>query len=202
MNLVALSESGYSWNNSAALSVVQRISNECESDAIVVDFQTVKREIARGAENVEPGSMEVIPFGSWLKDGHVSDDIVNSHAIRVSAGKIPAQKIIVVDASAYSFDLISSALEQARHAWYPLEKWHPTFAIICEESKLNRLIDIMANTFYVQPKILTIKEAKSLTSQMMVQAFVTRWFGLRVGKLRTKITNMINAIIKKTQSKK
>jgi hypothetical protein len=90
--------------------------------------------------------------------------------------------LVVVDARHYTFELVASALQKARTAWYPLDHWHPTFAIVADDINLLRMLQTLAATFYSQPQVLTEREVKLIVRAVMRRAFIYRWFGARAGR--------------------
>jgi hypothetical protein len=139
-----------------------------------LDFQTTTRDTLR--------SITYLLFEKWMKDTRIAHDCIDANAILVTARKILPENIVIIDARNYNIELIQSALEKARYAWYPLDQWHPTFALIADDIYLLRLLPILANTFYIQPQIISNNEFKKNVKGFMGIATIYRLFGLKGGR--------------------
>jgi hypothetical protein len=184
MNLVAISGSGWSDSAAAGQALLARIAQAGGDDTILLDRDTIRREasmIERSSDTAaQAGTHQcIVPFDTWMKDSRVADDCINSVAIQETARTIAPQYTVVIDARNYSLQLIADALRQARIAWYPIDQWHPTFALVCDDAMLLRVLQLLAPTFYSQPQVLTSREVKVIVRRVMSRAKVYRYFGGR-----------------------
>lgn len=189
MNLVAISGSGWSDSPAAGHSLLARIALAAGDDTILLDRETLRREAKMlSQKDAEQASgvcidQSIVSFGQWMKDARLAEDIINPVAIQETARVTPCGHVIVIDARHYRLELIVMALEQARVAWYPLDEWHPTFAVICDDAILLRTLQMLAPTFYSQPQVLTARETRIIVRSVMHRAFIYRWFGARAGRI-------------------
>jgi hypothetical protein len=192
MNLVAISGSGWSDSPAAGHALLARIAQSGGDDTILLDRETIRREalmLGHDADTSYLADQRLVPFDTWMKDSRLAEDSINSVAIQETARLIAPHHTVVIDARHYSLQLIGSALRQARIAWYPLDQWHPTFALICDDAVLLPTLQTLAPTFYSQPQVLTSREVKVIVQGLMRRAFVYRWFGARAGRVVRWIEN-------------
>ncbi|MEI8210321.1 MAG: hypothetical protein WCG16_14010 [Methylococcales bacterium] len=189
MNLAVISGNGWLQHQSAVHALLERLAATKSTDAILLDFDAISREVtqANAAGNQAYGTSTsaltgYVPFAKWMKDARLAEDVIDTNAILSTATMIPAENIVIIDAHNYGLELILAALEKARLAWYPLDTWHPTFAVIADDVCLLRLLPVLANTFYSQPQVLSDRETRLIVKAMMRRASIYRWFGPRGGR--------------------
>ncbi len=189
MNLAVISGNGWLHHQNAVHALLLRLAATKSTDAIVLDFDVISREViqinAAGNQLDEMSTSALtgyVPFAKWMKDSRLAEDVIDTNAILSTATMIPAENIVIIDARNYGLELILSALEKARLAWYPLDTWHPTFAVIADDVYLLRLLPVLASTFYSQPQVLSERETRLIVKALMRRAFIYRWFGPRGGR--------------------
>lgn len=201
MNLAAISGIGWMQHQGAAHALLLRLAATKSTATILLDFETISREtMLADTGEIQANGVSVsaspgyVPFEKWMKDARLADDVIDTHAILSTAKMIPAENIIIIDARNYGLELILLALEKARLAWYPLDTWHPTFGVICDDVYLLRLLPVLANTFYSQPQVLTDRETRLIVKALMRRAFVYRWFGSGAGRVARTISKIVERI--------
>jgi hypothetical protein len=190
MNLAIVSGMGWTLHRGAAETLLNRLAAGSAADTVLLDLDAVARETP-GAGQPSP---HVIPFAQWMKDARLAQEAINPEAILASAGAVPPERIVLVDARNYSIELIADALAKARVAWYPLERWHPLFALVADDINLLRLMPLLAATFYSQPQVLTEREVRQIVRALMRRAFICRWFGARAGRSLRWLERVLGAL--------
>ena len=203
MNLAIISGKGWYIHPGAVKTLLLRMAATNNSDTLLLDFDTIKRESNLFPAIISHNNLSVglekfcyILFNKWIKDTRIVNDSIDANAILEIAREIPSDKIVVIDARNYDIELIQSALEVARYAWYPLDQWHPTLALVADDMYLLRLLPKLANTFYIQPQILSDQESKLIVKKIMRNAFIYRWFGLKGGRFDRLVSNLLDLIDK------
>jgi hypothetical protein len=201
MNLAVISGNGWLHHQSEVHALLLRLAATKSTDAILLDFDVISREVsqinATGNQVDEVSTSTLIgyvPFAKWMKDSRLAEDVIDTNAILSTAVMIPEENIVIIDARNYGLDLILSALEKARLAWYPLDSWHPTFTVIADDVYLLQLLPKLANTFYSQPQVLSDRETRLIVKALMRRAFIYRWFGPSGGRTAQAIGNIVNGI--------
>ena len=201
MNLAVISGNGWLQHQGAVHELLVRLAATKSTDAIMLDFDVISREVTQinVAGNQLDGTSTsaltgYVPFAKWMKDARLAEDVIDTNAILSTATMIPAENIVIIDARNYGLELILSALEKARLAWYPLDTWHPTFALIADDVYLLRLLPVLASTFYSQPQVLSDRETRLIVKALMRRAFIYRWFGSSGGRTAQAIGNIVNGI--------
>jgi len=201
MNLAVISGHGWGQYQNATYALLLRFATTKSTDAILLDFDTISREALRANvtenQNNEAITSELngyVAFATWMKDARLAEDVIDTNAILSTAIMIPAESIVIIDARNYGLELILLALQKARLAWYDLDTWHPTFAVIADDVYLLKLLPVLADTFYSQPQILSDRETRLLVKAMMRRAFIYRWFGPSGGRTVQAIKKIINGI--------
>lgn len=201
MNLSVISGNGWLHYQNAVHALLLRLAATKSTVAIVLDFDVISREViqinAAGNQVDEMSTSALtgyVPFAKWMKDARLAEDVIDTNAILSTATMIPAENIVIIDARNYGLELILSALEKARLAWYPLDTWHPTFALIADDVYLLQLLPVLANTFYSQPQVLSERETRLIVKTLMRRAFIYRWFGPSGGRTAQAIGKIINGI--------
>lgn len=177
MNLAVVSATGWTRHQDGARTLLARLAAQGGDETVMLDADTIARE-GPGAH----GLTCVIDFSDWIKDGRLAQEAINPQAILSAAHATPVEAIVLVDARNYSVELIAQALAKARLAWYPLERWHPVFALVSDDVNLLRVLALLASTFYSQPQVLSEREVRLIVRAMMRRAFIYRWFGARAGR--------------------
>ncbi len=192
MNLVVISGSAWTEYQGAAQALLARVALAGHTDTLLLDYDTVRREAA-GAPAPAPAVQwpGLVPFAHWMKDARLADEQINPQAILSTAQQIGSEHMVVLDARHYGAPLIEAALAKARLAWYPLDQWHPTFALVCDDAWLLRLVSVLATTFYSQPQVLSERETRLLVRAVMRRAFVYRWMGARVGRFSRSLSRLL-----------
>lgn len=196
MILVAISSHAWTFQREAAQVLLNRLAQSDNfSNAVVFDRHTIAREaqVLNGKPVMWSG--HEISFSSWLKDGMVEDGVIDNPAIRNTAAALSTDKMVVLDASGHRDKLIIQAMGQARYAWFPLDKWHPVFVLVCDDIYLLKLADILAFTFYCQPETLTDREAKRIARTVHRRGFTYRWLGPGAGKFEAKVYKWLSVIV-------
>jgi hypothetical protein len=201
MNLAAISGTGWMQHQAAAQALLSRLAATKSTDTIMLDFETISREATRAdAEGIQAkgasasGLPGYVSFAKWMKDARLADDVIDTHAILSAAMMIPVEHIVIIDARNYDFELIQLAFEKVRLAWYPLDTWHPTFAVISDDVHLLRLLVALARTFYSQPQVLSERETRLIVKALMRRAFVYRWFGAGAGRIAHSVSKIFERI--------
>jgi hypothetical protein len=180
MNVIAMSSQAWTHERDAAEQLVRRIASGGGQDTVILDRPTVSREVttfAGAAQQPPPPRIREIAFSDWLKPGLVDGGVLDVHAVRRAADGIPTDHVVVVDARSHRPDLVSSALGHLRHAWFPLDRWHPAFVVVFDDIYLIPMSDVLAGTFYCQPRLLTPVETNRMLRQTMRRAMIMRWLG-------------------------
>jgi hypothetical protein len=190
MNLAAISGGGWMQYQEAAHALLFRLAATRSTDTVLLDFDTIRREAMMGrvdgsqAERVMASHLPgYVPFATWMKDARLADDVIDTHAILRTALMIAPENIVIIDARNYDLEPILMALEKVRLAWFPLDTWHPTFAVISDDVYSLRLLTALARTFYLQPQVLSERETRLIVRGLMRRALVYRWFGPGTGRL-------------------
>lgn len=201
MNLAVISGNGWLQHQGAVHALLLRLAATKSTDAILLDFDVISREATRAdAGGIQAdgasasASLGYVPFAKWMKDSRLAEDVIDTNAILSTATMIPAENIVIIDARFYGLELILSALEKARLAWYPLDTWHPTFAVIADDVYLLQLLPKLASTFYSQPQVLSDRETRLIVKALMHRAFIYRWFGPSGGRTAQAIGKIVNGI--------
>jgi hypothetical protein len=183
MNIVLVSGRGWQLHPSTVENLLVRLSVNANADAVLFDLESVIRESLTESQYhntvIFHGETPVvaISFTEWIKDPTMSEDSINTSAILNAPARVPTDHIIIVDARNHRLDLLASALEYVRLAWYPLDAWHPVFALVADDRILLDLLPILSHTFYLQPEVITPVEARVIARAILRRAFFYRLFG-------------------------
>lgn len=190
MNLAAISGEGWTQYQGAVQALLLRLAATNSADTVLLDFDTIRREATMGRADGSQSDRVIasdfpgyVPFATWMKDARLADDVIDKHAILRTALMIPPESIVIIDARNYDLEPILLALEKVRRAWFPLDIWHPTFAVISDDVYSLRLLTALASTFYIQPQILSERETRLIVRGLMRRALVYRLFGPGAGRI-------------------
>lgn len=190
MNLAAISGDGWVQHQAAVQALLFRLAATNNADTVLLDFDTIRREALRAraessqaARAIAPDLPGYVPFSTWMKDARLADDVIDTHAILRTALMIAPEEIVIIDARNYDLEPILLALEKVRLAWFPLDTWHPTFALITDDVYALQLLTALSRTFYLQPQVLSERETRLIVRGLMRRALVYRWFGSGTGRL-------------------
>jgi hypothetical protein len=183
MNLAVISGTGWSHHRAAAEALLRRFAAAGGAQTILLDLDTIVREAASdrpAATSIDwPG---LVPFDSWVKDHRLAEEAINPQAVLSTARAISTEHLVVVDARHFGMGLVADALLAARIAWFPLDDWHPVFAIVTDDVNALRTLQLLAGTFYCQPQVLTARETTMQVRGVMRRALVQRWLGQSAGR--------------------
>lgn len=201
MNLAVISGTGWTQYPAAAQWLVQRFAAAGGCETVLLDLPAIEREAAANPDLPQASAWPgLISFNSWVKDPRLAVESINAQAVLSTARSIPSTEIVVIDARHYSLDLIVAALMKARQAWFPLDDWHPAFAVVADDVHQLRLMSALAATFYSQPQVLTERETTLVVRSVMRRAAISRLLGNRAGRFANVIRRMLTRI-KLTQEK-
>lgn len=186
MRLAVVAASRWYGKRQAAVSLLARLAVESTHTCVVIDGDCIDRE-ARAPVASPSLALSEIAFSDWLKPGAVEDSVIDAHRIRRAPASLPIERGVLIDAAGHRQDLIVAALRECRAAWYPLDEWHPAFAVVCDDIALLPLADALASTFYCQPANLSAAEVRRLVADHQARAFVFRWFGYSTGRFTSRV---------------
>ncbi len=181
MRLMVVSALRWRTHPAAVQSLVARLIGAESYTCVVLDALAIERETVAACQNGFPPCSH-IAFADWLKPGAMEDSVIDAHLIREAPAGLPIDRPIVLDCSGHRAELIVAALRECRYAWYPLDQWHPAFALVCDDIALLPMADALANTFYCQPVNLGDRNLRNLVNDHFARAFVFRWFGYTTGR--------------------
>jgi hypothetical protein len=178
MNIIAISSSAWHFYLPESMAILERFIEKNTDEFVLISEEIVKREKLK-SDNV----YDSIELRTFLDFGHNPDGILDVHQIRKLPFKIQSDKVVVINAAASRSTLIEQFLYQCRHGWYELDDWHPAFILIVDESILLSISNSLANTFYIQPDILTEPELRAKVRSLMRAAKILHYFGHKIGRL-------------------
>jgi len=183
VRLAVVSTRGWQASPQAALALVARLIESPNPNHVCIVIDSAAVQVAARDTPVSAALPHtLIAFAAWLKPGAVEDSVIDTHRIRAAPAEMALDRPVILDGSGHRFELIAAALAQCRHAWFPLDQWHPAFAIICDEINLLPLADALAGTFYCQPGNISDRDLNRLVSDHQSRAFIFRWFGYTTGR--------------------
>lgn len=202
MRLAVIGAIGWARHREAATALVEAIRGSAGTACVVLDSSTIRahRDIAP-----PPGApaASVVPLAKWLKPGAVDDFILDIHTVRDTPFRLPLDRPVILDCAGYRAGLVEAAVSECRSAWYPLDSWHPAFAVVCEDALLLRLADRVSNTFYCQPMSFSEEELRAIVDAHMAKASVYRLFGYSAGRasraLRSRLRNLRVRLIQRVR---
>ena len=161
---------------------MQRLAQSPTHVTAVVDRAAVEREHAAQDDVPQPLPVYEQRFSDWVTVGLADGGVLDLHAIRTAANRIPSDHIVLIDASSHRPALLTAALAHLRHAWFHLDTWHPAFVVVIDDVHLLEQSEPLSQTFYCQPQLLTEVETNRLVRQMVRRAWIYRWFGPGVAR--------------------
>lgn len=191
---IVLSANGYRQYPDPALQLIFHAVENAKSRNVVIDCLDVASTASQPSlGNLIAENIHRLSIVECLLDGQP-----NAHAIGLLANSVPATQIVLLDATAYPVDLVSSVLELVRQAWFHLDKWHPAFVVICDDYQLLHFAKELNGSFHIQPKTLTEEEVQLCVRSIRFRALAIRWLG--EGRL-SQILRRIYRISSRTRTK-
>lgn len=177
MKTFYISSSAWLEHRLSCKSIAERvIHNNAEStDAIIIDVATARRLIDIHFN----GSIVFFEtdLRNWVNETLSEQGTINIEAIRRAVATLGANDVFVINATGFHASTIHSALHQLRIGFYSREAWPLALALIGDDSQLYDTCPILAETFYIRPRILERKVIKRTVRRITIDAMYLRIFG-------------------------
>lgn len=164
----------------------QAASVSCGPNAIKV--HKIATLVRKTAAQYEPDTEEVMALVSAISRAKESDALI--------------------DASAFSADVINKVLAEIREQAFTMDQWPSSLAIVCRDDDIESLIDSLATTFFVMPSRRSIGEASTYAMRVHKAAKYARFFMWsqaatgRAFRLRDKIAKVASALLKRDDTER
>jgi hypothetical protein len=181
MKTIYVTSSAWLGDRPRCESLVERIirTNPDEAESLILDAATVRREATSESEGLESRLIEV-DFRTWVNETLTEGGVINIEVIRRATTKIAKNKVFTINAIGFDVNTINRALTQLRIGFYTLTDWPHGLVLIGDDTQLHQVSPVLANTFYIQPSIISKAVMASTVRQIRLDAFLLRVFGRRI----------------------
>lgn len=202
MKTIYIASSAWLGDQSRCEILVEKIirTSPDKVESLILDAATVRREAASQSEGGESRLIE-IDFRSWVNESLTEGGVINIEAIRRATTKMAEDKVFAINATGFDVNTIHRALSQLRIGFYTLTCWPRGLILIGDDSQLHQVSPMLANTFYIQPSIITKVVTNNIVRQIVLDGRFIRIFGRRVG-VTLKLVNYLSNWIARRQQKK
>lgn len=181
--------------------IVEKIiqTNPDKAVSLILDAATVRRESASQSEWVKSRLIE-IDFRTWVNETLTEGGVINIEAIRRATAKMAVDKVFAINATGFDVNTIRQALTQLRIGFYTLTEWPRGLVLIGDDSQLHQVSPMLANTFYIQPSIVTKVVSDRIVWQIVFDGLFIRLFG-RHGVALKFVYYLYDQIVRRHQKK-
>lgn len=202
MKTIYIASSAWLGDQPRCESLVEKFvrTNTEKAESLILDAATVRREAASQSEGGDSGLIE-IDFRTWVNETLTEGGVINIEAIRRATAKMAEDKVFAINAIGFDVNTIHRALSQLRIGFYTLTDWPRGLILIGDDSQLHQVSPMLANTFYIQPSIITKVVANNIVRQIVLDGRFIRIFGRRVGVTLKLVNYLSNWIVRRQQKK-
>jgi len=178
MKTIYIASSAWLGDQPRCESLVEKIvrTNPERVESLILDAATVRRETASQSEGGDSGLIE-IDFRTWVNETLTEGGVINIEAIRRATAKMAEDKVFAINAIGFDVNTIHRALTQLRIGFYSLTDWPRGLVLIGDDMQLHQVSPVLANTFYIQPSIVSKTMTNSIVRQITIDGLYIRIFG-------------------------
>lgn len=202
MNTFCISSSAWLRHKNKTISLIRKIIDQAtdHSASISLDLTTVVREKSFDNEHIDE-FVKVIDFRNWVNESLSESGIMNIEAIRRHVQSFTEDDLIIIYATGFPSSIIIDAITQIGIGLYSANQWPKTIALICDDTHFFQVSTPLAQAFYIRPSILIDFTISRYIRDLVHNANMTRFFGLKLGLVTRYIQQRINRLHLKLERK-
>lgn len=200
MNLFSVSVGAFQRHRNAVEAVIAQM---CEREGTV--FLKVDETAARGIVAPPTTSSPVVEFSSLVRQWG-GDYMPDEQAIAECLGAHGSDSVLLIDASAFSYPVITRVTSHMRQVLFSQPTWPRAIAIVLREELLDASVNDMAAEFYLLPSRKSQREASAYAYRVHKVATFARlmqWSHGATGRafvMRDRLRQRFNRFFKRDEA--